>query len=193
MPPSLGDQDRLADALLDRIIDLQLLVAWAGETGRLSWWRADATDPAGGGDFFRRWLPTTGAMASLDAARQAARAVDEQARRAAVQSEDQDAFLTLFHLGSAVDRQVEDRFRARRSQGELQPPMGEFDRVNLARDLARLGSRPIMETTPSGRRLSRPTSSVSRPAVEALVLGLLDADDFPPAYPMPHYDDRVRG
>lgn len=193
MPPSSGDHARLPDALLDRIVDLQVLVAWAGETGRLSWWRADATDPAGGGDFFRRWLPSSGPLAALDAARRAARVVDETARKAAVASEDQDTFVTLFHLGSAVDRQVEDRFRARRASEDLRVPEGGFDRARLARELTRLGPAPTIEKTPSGRRLQRKSSALTHATVEALVLGLLDGDELPASYPMPHYDDRVSG
>ena len=47
--------------ILDKILALQIMVAWAGEGAcepkRLDWWRTDLIDEYGGGDLFTRfWL-----------------------------------------------------------------------------------------------------------------------------------------
>lgn len=191
MPNAPSTEDQLDDALLDRIIDHQVLVAWLGEDPRMKWWRADATDLEGGGDFFARWLPSSGQFAAIDAARRAAAIVDERMRAAAVSSEDQDELLTLFHLGSVVDRQVEDRFRYRRAQKTLGTRTGPFDAGALARELAVLGSAPPVEPTPSGRRIRRRATPLDAARVDALVLALFDGAALPPRYPMPHFDRRV--
>ena len=52
---------------LDHTLTIQLLVAWAGESGdppRLGWWRTDMVSEYGGGDLFKRLLPNTWQWAS---------------------------------------------------------------------------------------------------------------------------------
>ncbi len=185
--------ERLEDALLDRIIDYQVLIAWAGETQRLEWWRADATDLEnhGGGEFFKRWLPNSGALAAIDAARRSAMLVDADARRAAVSTEDQDELITLFHLGSATDRQIEDRYRFRRTHRTMKVHQGEFNRQSLAGRLAVIADPPAIDTTPIGRRVCAPALPLDAAKVDALVLALLDGDGFPARYPVPYYDRRL--
>ena len=184
-------EERLDDALLDRIIDHQVRVAWLGETPRLGWWRADTTDVEGGGDFFRRWLPGSAHIAGIDAARRAAMVVDEVLRREAAGGGDQDELLTLFHLGSAVDRQVEDRFRFRRAQKTISVPREAFERASSARDLATLGASPPTELVKNGRRIRRRLAPLDAAKVDALVVALVDNGSLPDRYPMPHYDRRV--
>lgn len=191
MPLDLAPDERLDDALLDRIIDHQVRVAWLGETPRLGWWRADTTDLEGGGDFFRRWLPGSADIAGIDAARRSAMVVDEALRREAVGTGDQDELLTLFHLGSAVDRQVEDRFRFRRAQRTISVPTGAFERSSSARELAALGAAPPTELVKNGRRIRRRLGPLDGAKVDALVVALVDDGILPDRYPMPHYDRRV--
>jgi hypothetical protein len=59
-PPGAG---ALECNVLDEILTLQLLVAWAGEglsdPPRLGWWRTMLVDEFGGEDLFKRLTPRT--------------------------------------------------------------------------------------------------------------------------------------
>ena len=69
---------------LDRILALQLSVAWAGERHgdppSLGWWETSLADPEGGGDFLQRMFPRTHVWAALGSMREAARRADTKAR-----------------------------------------------------------------------------------------------------------------
>ena len=71
------------NATIDKILTLQIMVAWAGEGGcepkRLDWWRTDLIDEYGGGDLLQRLLPKTHLWASLEAVRLATIQVDSAA------------------------------------------------------------------------------------------------------------------
>lgn len=80
-----SNEVKLADpAVLDEVLSLQLLVAWAGEgktdPPRLGWWRTSLVDEFGGEDLFARLMPRTWRWAVLEAARTAARIADAEAR-----------------------------------------------------------------------------------------------------------------
>lgn len=85
---------------LDRILALQLTVAWAGESHgeppHLGWWAASLSDPEGGGDFLKRMLPRTHVWAALGGMREAARRTDERARSRTAAP---DELITLYHFG----------------------------------------------------------------------------------------------
>jgi len=102
----------VSTATTDHILALQFLVGWAGEghcePSRLGWWRTDAVDEMGGGDFFRRLAPRTHAWASLEAARRAAMLADRKARRLMA---DPDGVRTLFFWGFDLDEQLTERIR----------------------------------------------------------------------------------
>jgi len=102
----------VSTATADHILALQFLVGWAGEghcePSRLGWWRTDAVDEMGGGDFFRRLAPRTHAWASLEAARRAAMLADRKARRLMA---DPDGVRTLFFWGYDLDEQLTGRIR----------------------------------------------------------------------------------
>ena len=162
-PPSTAT---VAD--LDAILATQITVAWAGETvsaeDRLAWWRTELTDPEAGGDFLSRLLPRTHAWASLAAAREAARRVDEAARR---RSGTPDALWSLFHFGFAWDERLEARLGELR-QGEDLPeralrwplPLGAaFDRKAFAAWLDALAPETSFKIVPGGRKLDRPPAS----------------------------------
>ena len=55
LEPEQETTEVIRDAELDQILELQIKIARAGEQHRLSWWKIDATDRAGGGDFFHRF------------------------------------------------------------------------------------------------------------------------------------------
>ena len=94
---------------LDALLATQLVVAYAGEdadAARLGWWKTDIVSEYGGLDLFRRLYPSTWRWAALRAVRAAAIAADRDARRRAA---DPDAVISIFHLGFALDEQLEDR------------------------------------------------------------------------------------
>lgn len=56
----------MTPAELDKILTLQLAVAWAGEgETRLRWWRTALNDPGAGEDLIRRVAPATWRWATL--------------------------------------------------------------------------------------------------------------------------------
>lgn len=111
--------DVLNEDVLDQIIALQIMVAWAGEGAcepkRLDWWRTDLIDEDGGGDLFVRLLPKTHKWASLEAVRQAAIQVDRCKREEMAQP---DGIRTLFFWGYDIDEQLSDRAAFHKSSGE---------------------------------------------------------------------------
>ncbi|MBL9099426.1 MAG: BREX-6 system BrxE protein [Myxococcales bacterium] len=123
-------RERLQDGDLDALLTAQLLVAWAGETGRLGWWRSTLVSRYGGYDLFSRLTPHTTPWVLLQAARETARRHDA-ARRA--QSGDADARLTLFHLGFTHDEQADERLQHHKRVGTppltALPVLGEFIRL----------------------------------------------------------------
>ena len=122
---------------LDEILTLQLAIAWAGEANarpsRLPWWRTALADPDAGEDLLQRLAPKTWRWASLEAARAAARRVDDIARK---QSEDPDHLVTVFRLGFETDEQLDDRLRELKLSGtppdEALPRLAEL-RANWSR------------------------------------------------------------
>jgi hypothetical protein len=185
-PATAGDQE------LDAILAVQLAVAWAGETvgaeGRLGWWRTELTDPEAGGDFLSRLLPRTHAWAAFGAVREAARRVDEAARR---RCGTPDAMWSLFHFGFAWDERLDARLAELRQVGT--PPreaMGaalavwdRFDRATFTSWLEGLATKAATEVVPGGRKLrGRPASPVE--AALKLAASLVPLG---PAYPLPFF------
>ncbi len=123
-------------AVVDEILGLQMLIAWAGEgtsdPPRLGWWRTSLVDELGGEDLFKRLLPRTWRWAVLEAARVAARTVDAELRSYAA---DGDRFVSLFHFGFVIDEQLDDRLA----------------------DLKRVAPEPV-EVLPSLAAVARPWS-----------------------------------
>ncbi|MBV6626174.1 MAG: BREX-6 system BrxE protein [Rivularia sp. (in: Bacteria)] len=110
---------QVANNILDKILALQIMIAWAGEGAcepkRLDWWRTDLIDEYGGGDLFARLLPKTCKWASLEAVRQAAIEVDRRKRQEMVQP---DEVRTIFFWGYDVDEQLNERLAFHKSSGE---------------------------------------------------------------------------
>lgn len=177
---------------LDLVLAIQTTVAWAGETvpaeHRLAWWRTELTDPAAGGDFLSRLAPRTHVWAGLAAAREAARRVDEAARR---RSGTPDAIWSLFHFGFAWDERLDARLAEHR-RGDAPPadvltgalPLSEpFDRATFTSWLAALASDTASEVVPGGRRLrGRPSSKLDGARRLAAALAPLG-----PEYPLPFF------
>ena len=118
---------------LDTLLSLQLAVAWAGEKGRLSWWRTQLLDHDLGLDLFTRDLGfSRPRWAAWQSVREAARLVDERARG---EHADPTSLTTLFHWGVDLDEQLEDRLRSLQAQSDspeaalplLQSALGQDD------------------------------------------------------------------
>jgi hypothetical protein len=95
---------------IDKILTLQIMVAWAGEGGcepkRLDWWRTDLIDEYGGGDLLQRLLPKTHLWASLEAVRLATIQVDRRKRQEMAQP---DTVRSLFFWGFEIDEKLAER------------------------------------------------------------------------------------
>ena len=177
---------------LDTILTLQLAIAWAGEGDteppRLGWWRTGMVDPDGGEDLFRRLAPKTWRWAVLQAAREAARRVDADAR---ARASDPDRLYSLFRFGFAIDEQLAERLselkRAHDGPAVALPQLREvlaatWDADALSDYLA--GQADARHTaTPTGRLLpgTMPAPDLAARKLAAALLPLSDR------YPAPHY------
>jgi hypothetical protein len=187
-----GDAKGLAPDVLDEILTLQLLVAWAGEgetdPPRLGWWRTSMVEEFGGEDLFRRLLPHTWPWAVLEAVREAAKRVDARGREA---TSDADQLVSLFRLGFTLDEQLDDRFRALKRSGDdpqkalpgLKPLQSAWDEASFAHWLSELGAGEHTGT-PSGRRLTGAPPESPVVAARALCAALAPLAD---SYPAPYF------
>jgi len=184
----------ISDDQLDKILALQLTVAWAGEgacePSRLGWWRTDLIDPAGGGDLLARLLPKTHAWASLEAVREAARRTDAAAR---ARMANPDKLRTLFFFGFAIDERLDERLRALKQlgtpPGEALPisfaPDSPFSPDQLPKQLD-LGGATGAHTVvpPTGRQVKGPVPEDPLQLAQSLAAALVPFSD---TYPMPFY------
>lgn len=178
--------------VLDEILGLQLLVAWAGEAKsdppRLGWWRTSLVDEFGGEDLFRRLTPRTWRWAVLEAARIAARGVDAEARSHAA---DSDQLRSLFHFGFDVDEQLDDRLselkRSVQDPVEALPILASIRRTwNGPQFLAELAElAPVSVTASSvGRRLKAAPPDDLAAAARMLAAAMAPMIE---RYPAPHF------
>lgn len=178
---------------LDEILALQLAIAWAGETPggeqrRLGWWKTDLVDAEGGGDLWTRLLPRTRRWAGLDAARRAARLVDERARRGHARA---DEMLTLFHFGFELDELLDERL----SQHKLDalPPeqvlpllsiLGQpFEPAILTQRLAASDDDRSFKVIPGARQLKSSPDESMLARAKRLTAAMLT--EPPATYPLP--------
>lgn len=180
------------NATLDAILAVQLTVAWAGEgrsePKRLGWWDTDLIDPAGGGDFLARLAPRTHAWAGLRAVREAARRVDEKARKRLA---DPDALRTLFSLGFELDEQLDDRLAELEKSGHtpadtlpLQLKLSaDFSKSALEKLLTQHGAEPHT-VVPGGRQLRGTAPANPIELVHRLAAGLVPITE---TYPLPFF------
>ncbi|MDH5674433.1 MAG: BREX-6 system BrxE protein [Myxococcales bacterium] len=177
---------------LDAILELQLIAAWAGEAisdpPRLGWWRTGMVDEFGGEDLLRRLAPNTWRWSVFEAARAAARRVDDAARSS---SEDADHLISLFRLGFDLDEKLDDRLRELKHLGkppaevfpELAKRTSAWDPGAFDAWLAQRGEASYTNTA-TGRRLKgeRPDDAAEAAAQLAAALRPLSE-----RYPLPHY------
>jgi hypothetical protein len=176
-------------ATLDRVLALQLTVAWAGEGPRLRWWPTDLVDVDAGGDFFARLVPRTAVWAALEAAREVARRTDAKMRR---EMPDADRMRTLFFLGFDADEKLGDRLAMLKRSGS--PPtkvLAAYLPVDLAEPFnsealsTALGKPDRAPTCLDG---GRQMAGVPPAALEALASRLAAAlVPLADRYPLPFY------
>jgi hypothetical protein len=177
----------VSSSAIDTILSLQLLVAWAGESARLSWWNTNFIDPDGGLDLLGRVAPRTGAVAAWELVRAAAVAADADRRGRQAEG---DRLITLFHLREDVEEAVADRLRALKMSGgsvAALPGVPAVDaRFDRAAFTARLGSLGAADAEPraAGRRLKGPMPSEPELLATRLAAALLPLADH---YPMPYF------
>lgn len=180
---------------LDAILTLQLGAAWAGESGddepRLRWWETDMVSKYGGLALFGQLAPRSAHWAALEAAAEAARRVEEKARR---KDAAPDRLRSLFGLGFELDEQLHDRLGAHKRHGtpvaEALPGLGAllqgWDRARFEAWATLAADKPNVVNDPGGRRLTGAPPAdpvdVARRLVRALV-------PLAAAYPFPHYRD----
>jgi hypothetical protein len=179
---------------LDAILTHQLVVAWAGESGddepRLRWWETDMVSKYGGLALFQQLTPRSAHWAALEAAREAARRVDEKARS---KDAEPDRLVSLFRFGFEIDEQLQDRLVDHKRRGKaLEAALPQLARLVRVWDRDQLvawakeGDKPNAVNEPSGRRLTGtpPVDPVqtARRLTHALV-------PLAEAYPFPHYRD----
>lgn len=182
----------LSRDVLDEILTLQLLIAWAGESAgpdspRLGWWKTDVIDAEGGGDLWARLVPRTKLWAGLHAARKAAQLTDQAARQAHARA---DEMLTLFHFGFDLDEALDERLQLLKA-GE-RSPFDALPRLRAIGDrpapaalktlVAGEGAAPSFRVIPGGRQLK---TSAGKGATLAVQLATVALTDPPAEYPLP--------
>ncbi len=191
MPPAVPT------STLDHVLSLQLIVSWAGERGdpddasarRLGWWQSDLVNEFGGGDYFAELLPLTGAWASLQAVREAARRHEASLR---ADLPDAASLVTLFHLGFAIDERLDSRLQEHKRTGR--PPaeaLGLVGELVVEQDWSPEGftewlaslARPRFVVDPIGRRVTGSAPDDPLRAANLLAAALAPLSE---RYPLPH-------
>jgi hypothetical protein len=183
---------RIAPDVLDRILALQVLVAWAGETpdgaSRLNWWRTDMVDEGAGGYLLAELMPRTHRWASLEASLRAAIQADQQKRLDMAQP---DAVRTLFFWGFGIDEQLADRLREYKLR-QANPDDVLYLSMNVRETFSKddfeaavqLDPVPTYKVVPSGRQMTEPMPGGHDLCATKLAAALLPLAD---SYPMPFY------
>lgn len=183
---------KLSQDQLDKILTLQLAVAWAGERGedepRLGWWDTDMISEFGGQALFQRLAPKTWAWAIFEVVRDAARRVDLKACK---QDAQPDRLASLFRLGVEIDAPLQDRLRELKRSGappdQALPELGSVTQswvpAQFQAWLAQ-GDVPKVVKETGGRRIIQPIPNDPVVLTQTLAHALLPLSN---AYPCPHY------
>lgn len=180
------------DTILDEILSLQILVAWAGEGAcepkRLGWWKTDVVDRYGGGDLMQRLLPKTHEWASLETVREAAIRADKRIRN---KMADSDKMRTLFFLGFDLDEELGERLAHHKRSGKKPHAVldlkieldSSFDRSAIENTLTGLAEAKY-KVAPGGRRLEGHMPDAPERLIRNIAAALAPLAD---EYPMPYY------
>ena len=85
---------------LDKVLAMQIALAWAGEKYRLGWWPSDVTERNGGYTQLQDLAPSSATWLALKTVREIAKRVDKETRS---RSKHPDDIYTIFRLGFDVD------------------------------------------------------------------------------------------
>ena len=176
---------------LDRILELQFLVGWAGEgktdPPRLGWWRTNWVDEYGGYDLLSRMLPRTAAWAQFELVREAARRIDSANL---LEQADIKRIRTLFYLDPELDRALKKRLHEHKFEEkdprEVLPALRAthaWDADAFRGFLGDLGQSRTFVNEPFGKRLQGDAPSDPVALVRTLAQGLLPLGS---EYPRPY-------
>ena len=185
----MPDIERIEDSILDIILELQIKIARAGEHERLFWWRIDATDLEGGGDFFIRLVGSVSGLCAVEAAITGARMFElQKLDEAGIDYE----IISLFNPEFNLKMQLDERWMHFKSNPDDVPEIISilmdhqltFNRNAFTRELESY-QRPRFERTPLGRKIigKFPKDPVQQMRQLAALLMPLE-DRF---YPLPYY------
>lgn len=185
--------NKVTKDILDKILALQIIVAWAGEGAcepkRLDWWRTDLIDENGGGDLFQRLFPKTHQWASVEAVRQAAIHQDRCRR---IDMAKPDAVRTLFFWGFSIDEQLTERLVFHKQNG-INPlkilPFNlniyqAFSKSDFEETISIPHVKVDFKVVPSGREISGEMLNALDECAKKLASALLPFSD---KYSMPFY------
>lgn len=176
---------------LDQILELQIKVARAGETERLFWWRVDATDALGGGDFFKRLVGSLSELSSVEAVLEGAKAKEKKLlEEAGVEK----SVITLFNPQVALKIKLQERWNHfKANPGEIPDNIKtllnhnlEFDSTSFENELSAY-NKPSYERSSFGRKARGviPDESLKQMQQLASLLIPLEKNQYPlPYYPL---------
>jgi len=176
---------------LDQILELQIKIARAGETERLFWWRVDATDSAGGGDFFKRLVGSLSELSAVEAALEGAKSKEKKLlEEAGVEK----SVITLFNPQVELKIKLEERWRHFKANPEEIPDNIksllnhdlEFNRSNFENELSSY-QKPSYERSSFGRKArgEMPGDALKQMQQLASLLIPLEKNQYPlPYYPV---------
>ena len=187
----MPDITRIEDSILDIILELQIKIARAGEQERLSWWRIDATDLEGGGDFFTRLVGSVSGLCAVEAAIMGARMFElQKIDEAGIDYE----IISLFNPEFNLKMQLDERWMHFKNNPDGSPEVINilldhelaFNRNAFAMELESY-QRPRFERTPLGRKISGQFPNDPVQQMRQLAALLLPLEDR--FYSFPYYSN----
>lgn len=175
----------------DKILELQVKIARAGESERLFWWRVDATDHLGGGDFFQRLVgQELSGVAAIEAVLAGAKLKEQNMLEEAGLST--QTAITLFHLPLETQNKLNERMRFFKAHPDQIPEAlqalfrheTEFNAQDLERELNAY-PKPSYERSAFGRKIrgGLPQDVIQQAQQLASLLLPLEKHQ----YPLPYY------
>lgn len=196
--PSLTNQlgvDAMDTKTLDRLLELQFMVAWAGEAcaqpARQPWWRTNWIHEFGGHDLLARMMPRTADWAQFELAREAACRVD---RAGLTKQAKAQSIRSIFNLGPELDARLGERLFELKT-GETDPYQmlpalemthNDWDEDAFTRFVDANGERRNFVNEPFGKRLQGDAPDDPVELVQTLMQSLTPLDSRP--YPRPYVE-----
>ncbi len=186
---TINTQKTIPNTVLDQILELQIKIARAGETERLSWWNVDATDIDGGGDFFKRLVGKLSEMSALETTLVGARLLEkEKISKAGIGFE----ILSVFNPGSEITIQLARRWDQLKINPDIIPAAIKallahdlaFDKAEFQAELETY-KRPSHERTALGRMVRGQLSENPLERVQQLASLLVPFEEK--TYPFPYF------